>query len=163
MHTIFATSSIVIEHVRVLHMQHTQTRTHLAFTPVQEHMSPPTPLRIGVINQTLRCRLHSANTHMHTQHRKQNTADRLLSSKIVVSRGEFNVPIFGCKKKSQCTSCFSFYVTACKESTLPVCPSSSLPLICVILNLYSNNPLLSDVTRARHSWTLENFFLFFLH
>lgn len=45
----------------------TKIHTHyLALTPVQEHMSPPTPLRIGVINQTLRCRLCSTNMHTHT-------------------------------------------------------------------------------------------------
>lgn len=42
------------------------THTQLALTPVQEHMSPPTPLRISVINQTLRCRLCSTNVHTHT-------------------------------------------------------------------------------------------------
>lgn len=45
------------------HASHADTCTHLALTPVQEHMSPPTPLRISVINQALRCRLRSTNTH----------------------------------------------------------------------------------------------------
>ena len=79
----------------------------------------------------------------------------------MVSSSDFNVPIFGCNKNLDALHAFPFISQLIKIRLFLSALHPLFNLIFVVLTLYSNNPLLSDVTRARHSWTLENFFFFF--
>lgn len=141
---------------------HTDTRTHLALTPVQEHMSPPNPLRISVINQALRCRLRSTNTHTHVSTAPEAEHSKLSPGKILLFRSAIHCVCL------QITLHFLllFCTHSLDSSWRP--NDSSLPFILSSLLLCWPDPafihqtiLLRDVTRARHFSDTSKLFFFF--